>query len=84
MSDSFMIRRSSPDSEQYDTKVFKSLIDVIHLITEDTRYQQFVPVLDLYIQENFSATLAYNKLLLVNINCVYFVNVIVIHFYVLI
>ena len=51
-------------------QVFKSLINVIHLITEDSRYQQFVPVLDLYIQSNFSATLAYNKLLVVLSECV--------------
>jgi hypothetical protein len=49
--------------EEILAKVFKSLIKVIHVITEDTRYQQFVPVLDMYIQENFSATLAYDKLL---------------------
>jgi dedicator of cytokinesis protein 1 len=66
----FSILTENPDSEEYDDKVFKSLIYVIHLITEDTRYQQFVPVLDVYIQENFSATLAYNKLLVVLKECV--------------
>ena len=34
------------------------------------RYQQFIPVLELYINENFYATLAYNKLLIVLRECV--------------
>ncbi len=46
------------------------MVTVIHLITEDNKYQQFVPVLDMYISENFSATLAYNKLLIVLKECV--------------
>ncbi len=66
----FSILTEACDTAEYDYKVFKSLINVIHLITEDSRYQQFVPVLDMYIQKNFSATLAYNKLLLVLKECV--------------
>ena len=34
------------------------------MVTED-KFKQFVPVLEVYINENFSATLAYNKLLVV-------------------
>ncbi len=120
------------ESEIYDQKVFRSLVNVIHMITEDARYvivslnnltylrsylrylnltffdfpyridsilimlfisvssftkllfsfdnwiliiilnryQQFIPVLELYINENFYATLAYNKLLIVLRECV--------------
>ena len=59
----FSILTESTIEEGLDMKVFKSLINVIHLITEDPRYQQFVSVLDVYIRTNFSATLAYSKLL---------------------
>eukprot|EP00095_Tigriopus_kingsejongensis_P007920 maker-scaffold1210_size55525-snap-gene-0.17 protein:Tk07920 transcript:maker-scaffold1210_size55525-snap-gene-0.17-mRNA-1 annotation:"dedicator of cytokinesis protein 1 isoform x3" len=61
----FSILTDNENPEKFDLKVFKSLVNVIHLITEDARYQQFLPVLDMYIQENFSATLAYTKLLVV-------------------
>ncbi len=36
----------------------------------DIRYQQFIPVLELYINENFYATLAYGKLLVALTVCV--------------
>jgi hypothetical protein len=65
----FSILTEKSDNEQDDLKVFKSIIDVIHLITEDLRYQQFVPVLDVYICHNFSATLAYSKLLSILKEC---------------
>ncbi|TRY70430.1 hypothetical protein TCAL_09293 [Tigriopus californicus] len=61
----FSILTENTEPEKFDPKVFKSLVNVIHLITEDARFQQFLPVLDMYIQENFSATLAYTKLLVV-------------------
>lgn len=68
---SILIRNDDAEGV-YDYKVFKSLIHVIQLITEDKegRYTQFIPVLELYINENFYATLAYNKLLLVLKECV--------------
>ena len=66
----FSILTEKCDNEQDDEKVFKSLINVINLITEDSRYHQFVRVLDMYIRDNFSATLAYNKLLLVLKECI--------------
>ena len=58
------------DPETYDQKVFRSLVNVIHMITEDPRYQQFIPVLELYINENFYATLAYSKLNIELLACV--------------
>ena len=61
----FTILMENPDSEQYDKKVFKSLIKCITLITDNPAYQHFIPVLELYIHGNFYATLAYNKLLIV-------------------
>lgn len=61
----FSILTENQDPETFDPKIFKSLVNVIHLITEDARFQQFLPVLDMYIKENFSATLAYTKLLVV-------------------
>ncbi|XP_064466141.1 dedicator of cytokinesis protein 1-like [Ornithodoros turicata] len=60
----FDILMKNSDSELYDNLVFKALIFIICLIS-DRKYQHFKPVLDLYIEENFSATLAYNKLIVV-------------------
>lgn len=57
----FQTENTQPDT--YDQKVFKSLVNVIHMVTEDPRYQQFIPVLELYINENFYAALVYSKLL---------------------
>ena len=50
--------------EQYEKEVFKSLVNILLMIT-DGQFVKFIPVLDLYIKENFSAPLAHNKLLLV-------------------
>lgn len=50
--------------EQYEKDVFKSLVNILLMIT-DGQFVKFIPVLDLYIKENFSAPLAHNKLLLV-------------------
>lgn len=60
----FSILMENSDSELYDNLVFEALVAVIEMVTED-KYKQFVPVLEVYINENFSATLAYNKLLVV-------------------
>ncbi|XP_040577137.1 dedicator of cytokinesis protein 1 [Lepeophtheirus salmonis] len=65
----FSILMENRDSESNDQKVFKILIFVIQIVT-DTKYQLFIPVLEVYIQENFSATLAYSKLLTVLKDCV--------------
>ena len=60
----FSILMENSDSELYDNLVFEALIAVIEMVTED-KFKQFVPVLEVYINENYSATLAYNKLLVV-------------------
>lgn len=54
----FNILMQNPDSDTYDSLVFNCLLYVITLVS-DRKYQHFQPVLDLYIQESFSATLAY-------------------------
>lgn len=54
----FNILMQNSDSNTYDSKVFNCLLYVITLVS-DRKYQHFQPVLDLYIQESFSATLAY-------------------------
>ncbi|KAL3213749.1 hypothetical protein MRX96_035244 [Rhipicephalus microplus] len=60
----FDILMKNSDSELYDNLVFEALVFIIGLIS-DRKYQHFKPVLDLYIEETFSATLAYNKLIVV-------------------
>lgn len=55
------------DTEEFNYLVFEALVFIIGLIS-NPKYQHFRPVLDVYIQENFSATLAYNKLIFVLIN----------------
>ena len=60
----FSILMENSDSEVYDNLVFEALIAVIEMVTAD-KFKQFVPVLEVYINENYSATLAYNKLLVV-------------------
>lgn len=54
----------NPDSELYDNLVVDALVFIIGLIS-DRKYQHFRPVLDVYIMENFCATLAYTKLMVV-------------------
>ncbi|KAK3913017.1 Dedicator of cytokinesis protein 1 [Frankliniella fusca] len=60
----FDILMQNSDSDLYDNMVFECLLYIIGLVS-DRKYQHFQPVLDLYIQESFCATLAYNKLLVV-------------------
>lgn len=55
---------SNSDSDVYDDMVFECLLYIIGLVS-DRKYQHFQPVLDLYISESFSATLAYKKLIAV-------------------
>ena len=52
------------DTEEFDDLIFEALVFIVGLIS-DIKYQHFRPVLDAYIKENFSATLAYSKLLIV-------------------
>uniref|UniRef100_T1IIV8 Dedicator of cytokinesis protein 1 n=1 Tax=Strigamia maritima TaxID=126957 RepID=T1IIV8_STRMM len=60
----FNILMLNNDSDLYDNLVFEALVFIIGLIS-DRKYQHFKPVLDVYIKETFSATLAYNKLMVV-------------------
>lgn len=55
---------SNSDSDIYDDMVFECLLYIIGLVS-DRKYQHFQPVMDLYISESFSATLAYKKLITV-------------------
>lgn len=54
----FNILMQNSDSDKYDSLIFNCLLYVI-LLVSDRKYSHFQPVLDLYIQESFSATLAY-------------------------
>nr|CAD7428798.1 unnamed protein product [Timema monikensis] len=60
----FNILMQNSDSDLYDNMVFECLLYIIGLVS-DRKYQHFQPVLDLYITESFSATLAYSKLIVV-------------------
>uniref|UniRef100_A0A182VY32 Signaling protein n=1 Tax=Anopheles minimus TaxID=112268 RepID=A0A182VY32_9DIPT len=58
----FNILVSNEDPAKYDNLVFKCLLRLIEIVY-DLKYQHFQSVLDLYINESFSATLAYEKLI---------------------
>ncbi|CAG9857501.1 unnamed protein product [Phyllotreta striolata] len=59
----FNILMDNPETDTYDSLVFECLLEIISLVSNDWKYQHFEPVLDLYIKESFSATLAYKKLI---------------------
>ncbi|XP_059352590.1 dedicator of cytokinesis protein 1-like isoform X2 [Daphnia carinata] len=65
----FNILMLNSDSNIFDRSVFDCLVFIIGLVT-DRKYEHFKPVLDVYIKDNFSATLAYKKLLVVLNDCV--------------
>lgn len=54
----FNILVQNEDPQKFDNLVFKSLLRLIEIVS-DLKYQHFQSVLDLYINESFSATLAY-------------------------
>lgn len=58
----FDILTTNDDPLRYDDLVFQCLIMLIEIVN-DKKYQHFQSVLDLYINESFSSTLAYNKLI---------------------
>lgn len=60
----FNILINNFDSDLYDDMVFECILYIIGLVS-DRKYQHFQPVLDLYISDSFSATLAYKKLIAV-------------------
>uniref|UniRef100_A0A8C2AV51 Dedicator of cytokinesis 5 n=1 Tax=Cyprinus carpio TaxID=7962 RepID=A0A8C2AV51_CYPCA len=57
----FNIMMETSEEETYDTLVFNALVFIISLIG-DVKFQHFNPVLETYISNHFSATLAYQKL----------------------
>ncbi|XP_076266832.1 dedicator of cytokinesis protein myoblast city isoform X3 [Rhynchophorus ferrugineus] len=59
----FCILMDTPESSEYDIMVFECLLRIINLVTTDFQYLHFEPVLDVYVKESFSATLAYGKLI---------------------
>lgn len=54
----FNILVLNENPEKFDLLVFKCLVRLIEIVSE-IKYQHFQSVLDLYINESFSATLAY-------------------------
>ncbi|XP_065556971.1 dedicator of cytokinesis protein 1-like isoform X2 [Artemia franciscana] len=58
----FGILMECSNLDSFDSLVFQCLIFLVSLVREP-KYKQFMPILDLYIRENFSATLAYGKIL---------------------
>ncbi|KAM7162587.1 dedicator of cytokinesis protein 2 isoform 2-T2 [Macrochelys suwanniensis] len=60
----FNIMMEHSHSDEYDILVFDALIYIIGLIA-DRKFQHFNTVLEAYIQQHFSATLAYKKLMTV-------------------
>ncbi|XP_060693013.1 dedicator of cytokinesis protein 2-like [Hemiscyllium ocellatum] len=60
----FNIMMEHSDTEKYDMLVFDALIYIIGLIA-DRKFQHFNAVLEAYIKQHFSATLAYKKLMTV-------------------
>ncbi|XP_069712798.1 dedicator of cytokinesis protein 2-like isoform X2 [Phaenicophaeus curvirostris] len=58
----FSIMMENSDTNVYDTLVFDALVFIVGLVA-DRKFQHFNAVLEAYIQQHFSATLAYKKLL---------------------
>lgn len=54
----FNILVQNDDPPKFDHLVFRCLLRLIEIVS-DLKYQHFQSVLDLYINESFSATLAY-------------------------
>jgi dedicator of cytokinesis protein 1 len=54
----FDILVNNPNPERFDNLVFKCLLRLIEIVS-DLKYQHFLSVLDLYINESFASTLAY-------------------------
>ncbi|NWR39307.1 DOCK2 protein, partial [Tachuris rubrigastra] len=58
----FSIMMEHSDTDVYDTLVFDALVFIVGLVA-DRKFQHFNTVLEAYISQHFSATLAYKKLL---------------------
>ena len=68
----FSLLTETAESHGDITKVFEMILFALQHITDDKnqRFQHFMPMLDDYIATNFSATLAYSKLLEILKECV--------------
>ncbi|NWS80985.1 DOCK2 protein, partial [Toxostoma redivivum] len=58
----FSIMMEHSETDVYDTLVFDALVFIVTLVA-DRKFQHFNTVLEAYIRQHFSATLAYKKLL---------------------
>ncbi|NXE92761.1 DOCK2 protein, partial [Menura novaehollandiae] len=58
----FSIMMEHSETDVYDTLVFDALVFIVGLVA-DRKFQHFNTVLEAYIRQHFSATLAYKKLL---------------------
>ncbi|NXE29617.1 DOCK2 protein, partial [Ardeotis kori] len=58
----FSIMMENSDTDVYDTLVFDALVFIVGLVA-DRKFQHFNTVLEAYIRQHFSATLAYKKLI---------------------
>ncbi|NXH72959.1 DOCK2 protein, partial [Hydrobates tethys] len=58
----FSIMMENSDTDVYDTLVFDALVFIVGLVA-DRKFQHFNAVLEAYIRQHFSATLAYKKLI---------------------
>uniref|UniRef100_A0A8C8AW93 C2 DOCK-type domain-containing protein n=1 Tax=Otus sunia TaxID=257818 RepID=A0A8C8AW93_9STRI len=58
----FSIMMENSDTDVYDTLVFDALVFIVGLVA-DKKFQHFNAVLEAYIRQHFSATLAYKKLI---------------------
>ncbi|XP_062488155.1 dedicator of cytokinesis protein 2-like isoform X2 [Pezoporus occidentalis] len=58
----FSIMMEHSDTDVYDTLVFDALVFIVGLVA-DRKFQHFNTILETYIRQHFSATLAYKKLL---------------------
>uniref|UniRef100_A0A8C0UMH0 Dedicator of cytokinesis protein 2-like n=1 Tax=Cyanistes caeruleus TaxID=156563 RepID=A0A8C0UMH0_CYACU len=58
----FSIMMEHSETDVYDTLVFDALVFIVRLVA-DRKFQHFNTVLEAYIRQHFSATLAYKKLL---------------------
>ncbi|NXE84792.1 DOCK2 protein, partial [Cochlearius cochlearius] len=60
----FSIMMENSDTDVYDTLVFDALVFIVGLVA-NRKFQHFNAVLEAYIRQHFSATLAYKKLIAV-------------------
>uniref|UniRef100_A0A803YI45 Dedicator of cytokinesis 2 n=1 Tax=Meleagris gallopavo TaxID=9103 RepID=A0A803YI45_MELGA len=58
----FSIMMENADTDVYDTLIFDALVFIVGLVA-DRKFQHFNAVLEAYIRQHFSATLAYKKLI---------------------